>query len=410
MFFLIDQVASSFELQELENLRSNFDKVILVTSDKNCNLAADERFSIELINPNGYKTSDYIGRSLRYLPQFIAEFFRNIKHLSHPKLYMINVSLFLRSIYLSECIHSIVKKHAKDQDKLLLYSFWFNHWANAITFLRKKLSGNNKFITRVHGTDLFEERVIGLKRIAFRKYYMKGLDAIFSVSENGTNYLKKRYPSQADKISTIYLGTNFFGKNEVRNEEIFTIVTCAHIRKIKRLHEFPKILSLVKNSVRWVHIGVEAKNDPYAKLFYEQVELLKKNNPSVEVVLKGDMTNEEVFTFYKTSSVNLFASVSENEGLPVSMMEAISAGIPILSTDVGGCREIVTPVTGILIDKYFEINKVAELIDKLIVEGIDRFSDRNEIHAYWKAHFENSANFDSFINKLKMGEPSYKQI
>lgn len=46
---------------------------------------------------------------------------------------------------------------------------------------------------------------------------------------------------------------------------------------------------------------------------------------------------------------DLFVNMSLSEGIPVSIMEAISFGIPIIATNVGGNAEIVNDETGVLI-------------------------------------------------------------
>ena len=43
--------------------------------------------------------------------------------------------------------------------------------------------------------------------------------------------------------------------------------------------------------------------------------------------------------------IDLFINTSSSEGVPVSIMEALSVGIPIIATDVGGTKEIVTKTT-----------------------------------------------------------------
>jgi glycosyltransferase involved in cell wall biosynthesis len=40
---------------------------------------------------------------------------------------------------------------------------------------------------------------------------------------------------------------------------------------------------------------------------------------------------------------------SDNEGTPVALIEASAAGRPLVATDVGGVRDIVTPETGRLV-------------------------------------------------------------
>ena len=45
---------------------------------------------------------------------------------------------------------------------------------------------------------------------------------------------------------------------------------------------------------------------------------------------------------------DLFVLPSELEGIPRCLMEAMGAGIPVIASDIPGCRDLVTPGTGIL--------------------------------------------------------------
>lgn len=55
---------------------------------------------------------------------------------------------------------------------------------------------------------------------------------------------------------------------------------------------------------------------------------------------------DDVVPFYQ--SLDLFCLPSLNEGLPLSPLEAQSCGVPVIITDVGGCRSIVCPRSGCL--------------------------------------------------------------
>jgi len=49
------------------------------------------------------------------------------------------------------------------------------------------------------------------------------------------------------------------------------------------------------------------------------------------------------------AGADLFVLASDHEGLPVTVMEALTLGVPVVAPAVGGLREVVTPENGILV-------------------------------------------------------------
>ena len=50
----------------------------------------------------------------------------------------------------------------------------------------------------------------------------------------------------------------------------------------------------------------------------------------------GYVANTKVQELYSSRKFNLLVNVSETEGIPVSIMEAMSYRLPIIATNVGG--------------------------------------------------------------------------
>jgi glycosyltransferase involved in cell wall biosynthesis len=50
------------------------------------------------------------------------------------------------------------------------------------------------------------------------------------------------------------------------------------------------------------------------------------------------------------AGADLFVLASDHEGLPVTVMEALTLGVPVVAPAVGGLREVVTPENGILVE------------------------------------------------------------
>lgn len=49
----------------------------------------------------------------------------------------------------------------------------------------------------------------------------------------------------------------------------------------------------------------------------------------------GYIANKDLLDWYKTNKPSIFINVSSSEGVPVSIMESMSCGIPTIATDVG---------------------------------------------------------------------------
>ena len=76
------------------------------------------------------------------------------------------------------------------------------------------------------------------------------------------------------------------------------------------------------------HASVVVMSDERGRL----EESIEKLHGNIKVDLMGNLPHEKVMSFYKDYAVNLFVNVSKSEGLPVSIMEAVSFGIPVRAT------------------------------------------------------------------------------
>ncbi len=102
----------------------------------------------------------------------------------------------------------------------------------------------------------------------------------------------------------------------------------AHDVLIKALYNLPANIGLVLAGTGSLHTQLS-----------ELVDKLKLGN---RVFFLGHI--EDMTTFY--ASIDVFCLASNNEGLPLSPMEAQACGVPVVLTDVGGCREAICSDTG----------------------------------------------------------------
>jgi len=94
-------------------------------------------------------------------------------------------------------------------------------------------------------------------------------------------------------------------------------------------------------------------------------------------------------------------NVSSTEGIPVSIMEAISCGIPVVATKVGGNPEIVQEQNGLLLSPNPTPNEIARIF--LHICDTPGFTDkmRRESRRIWRERFNAEKNFSAFSEKLK---------
>ena len=146
---------------------------------------------------------------------------------------------------------------------------------------------------------------------------------------------------------------------------------------------------LYKENIKWLHFG---DGPEYNKI----LTICKKFDNNIKYELKGHLKNIEYLEFLNNNKVDLFISTSLFEGLPVSMMEAISNGIPILGCDVYGVKEIVIPgETGILMEKEIDENKFLSYL-KI---ALDTKFNNKQIQEFYHNNFNNINNYKKFISK-----------
>ena len=90
----------------------------------------------------------------------------------------------------------------------------------------------------------------------------------------------------------------------------------------------------------------------------------------------GNVRNEEIHS--RITDEDIFVLMSNNEGLPISIIEAMRAGLPIISTNISGIPEQVTSFyNGILIKPIVSdlVNMIGKQWEK-ILENVLKMSFR----------------------------------
>ena len=283
-----------------------------------------------------------------------------------------------------------IEKNDAPQKEVLHYSFWMNEWALALAILKKK-NKINHFVFRVNGYDIWGERHDG-NYLPFRYFIYSQTEAVYALSETAVNYLKKlNYFPQ--KIKLAYFGTKELGVKNKKTNSKFTVFSCSSAIPLKRLDKIAKVLALVKSPLVWIHHGE-------GKTIENVEELLAKNGANITFQLSKKKEDYlEVLELMKKSSPDLFINLSSTEGLPVTLIEAMSFGIPLLANKVGSCHELFKANIGVLVEKDEEEKNIALKIDQLIANP-NQLLQTEEIKTYWETNFSAKKNYREFANNL----------
>lgn len=274
-------------------------------------------------------------------------------------------------------------KHALSliNDEDLIYSYW----GTDLIKIALLYNGNAKMVSRFHGAwDLWEESYGGY--FPFRKQIVSKLSKAFFISQIGETYFTKRYTCDT---AFSPLGSNDHGLGPSKTSDITQIVSCSTIYPLKRVDLIFRTLESKRGiKIHWTHLGGGPQYDYLCAL------VKKATNPDLKVTLLGQVSHDAVMDYYKNHHVDVFINLSTNEGVPVSIMEASSFGIPVVATDVGATREVVGNDVGILVSPDPSISEISSAIDTVLVADL---APRN----YWKHHYDAKTNYTAFVNSLK---------
>ncbi|MBS1581570.1 MAG: glycosyltransferase [Bacteroidetes bacterium] len=282
-----------------------------------------------------------------------------------------------------------------DPERVLLYAYWTYDWATVLALLRTR-DPRIRFITRAHGFDLFEDRHKD-GWIPFRQLQLEHLDRLFCVSQAGLDHLTARHPEHAGRFELSRLGTKDRGLAPWAPSDVLRLVSCAHIFPLKRVDFLAEALRGITRPVEWIHFG----DGPERAGLEKALEGLP---PHVRATLHGSIPNEELLAWYRRNPVDLFVHTSVSEGgVPVSMQEAASFGIPLLAIDAGGVREIVNDRTGTLLPFDASIDALRAALEAHASSRFATTAGRADVRACWNEGFRADVNFHRFCDRLLGG-------
>lgn len=228
------------------------------------------------------------------------------------------------------------------------------------------------------------------------RYLAKKSDAIIAISPLQKQELVGVYNiSSSEKVSVIPLGFDLenFSCNKVGKRKVF-----------RDKYAFPENEMVVGLVGRMVpvknHLGflqsidlVAAKaNQKLSVCFIGDGEMRAAIEQEAKMLEEKHLNLRVVFTSWVKNvaeslpGLDVVCLSSLNEGTPVSLIEAQAAGVPVITTDVGGVRDVVVDgVTGVVVgeftpekyaDSLLKLMKDKEIRQKMSQNGWNNVKDK----------------------------------
>lgn len=291
------------------------------------------------------------------------------------------------------------KKFKKAEYPVIVYSYWFDISAYAMALLRRE-GVINYLVARAHRFDVYEERR-KYQYMPLKRQFAQDFDRIFAISKSGRSYLGERYKISDNCLAVARLGVIVNDKlslpspNNIVN--ILSVSFCVSVKRIDRIIDGIALAVQAldqKILINWTHIG----DGPDKKALEENANKTLSAFHNITFQFLGHISNTAVLRYYEANQVDVFINTSESEGVPVSIMEAMSFGVPVIAPSVGGIPEIVTQENGWILSSNPTNQEIAEAIC-----SIEHYKDdktRKSARQMIINNYNSQKNYSNFVNFL----------
>lgn len=244
-------------------------------------------------------------------------------------------------------------------------------------------------IFTVHGW-AFTEGVSAKRRFFYmwvEKIMSRFASKIITVSNYDRNLAIKNSVSDPNRMMTVHNGMPESYDYAVLELDppVLKLIMVARFEKPKNQSSLLRALASIKTE-RWT---LELVGD--GPELQHNIDLAAELKIQDRIVFSGACTD----IARRLASSNIFILASDWEGLPLTILEAMRAGLPVVASNVGGVSEaVINDVTGILIERG-DVSGLTMAISRLLASQ----ETRMQMGVKARSKFENEFTFKLMLSK-----------
>jgi L-malate glycosyltransferase len=265
---------------------------------------------------------------------------------------------------------------------------------NLLSFLVSIINRKVKLIATQHGMPEFNGRRFSIHNLMNRLNFSllsRFFDKVIVVSNEMKKTLENSYGFKSRSLKVIHNGIpvpeNTKGRTDATH---FYVGSSGRLFPVKDYRLFIEMANMLKSKSK-IRFRLAGDGPEYAAL----VALIKEYQLDGVFEMSGHV--DDIDSFY--NGLDLFVNTSVHEGIPMSILEAMSHGLPVVAPRIGGLPEIIDNGNeGFLI----EGRSPAEFAEKCILLSEDK-------SLYAKMSNAARARIEKDLSSLKMAEKYYSQ-
>jgi glycosyltransferase involved in cell wall biosynthesis len=288
---------------------------------------------------------------------------------------------------------------AKYGGDVVVYAYWHTPLTYAAVLL-KRTGRVRAVLARGHNSDIYEASTVTHWQ-PLKRQLIADIDHTWTVSEDGRRELVEVFGGDPGRIGVARLGVTVpVRPGPAPDPDRFRVLSVSSCTPVKQVPMIAEVVARLAHAhpevpVEWTHFG----GGPLLDTVRELADRLQAMHVNLTCSLPGHVENSALMEVLDERAFDVLVNASRAEGVPVSIMEAMSRGIPAIAPAVGGVAELVGADRGWLLSSEVSGSELGAALTSALT---DRSSPgrRQVARRFVAEHYDADLNYERFAADL----------